>query len=172
MKCAMHSADRSSGETTEEPLGSSITSLWFWLWFWIASSVHCRCIAAASAFSVLFQRFAALSCATRLLSADFMRSSESRFCVHSRDLPSYFQNPMTTDLTSSHSRTESPERRDRSTSSSGKLQFGRRHASIIRSKYAPCSRVVRCRVSARYASVHSGRYGKSAMPHVTPRQGI
>lgn len=70
---------------------------------------------------------------------------------------------MMTGFISIHSSSGRPENLASILSSSGKSQFGRCHAEIMSKRYAPCSSVDRCRVSARYGAVHNLMKGNSAM---------
>ena len=125
---------------------------------------------AVSVFFVLSQRFAILSRCDLLRFFAASRSFVSRFCFQVLLRPSRVQNSITTGLISAHSSALTPASRARNRSSSGRSQFGRRHASMRRSRYAPCSSVERCRVSERYASVQRVRAGNCAIRYSIPRR--
>lgn len=146
-----------------EPLGSSSICAVAVAVAVEAFSGHSPGIAVASVFLLSFQRFVALSLCERLRTRALSRSSNRRFCDHVLLRPSRFQKARTASLISAHSSRSSPAKRARILSSSGRSQFGRRHASMSKSRYAPCSSVLRCRVSDRYASVQRVRAGNSAI---------
>jgi hypothetical protein len=89
------------------------------------------------------------------------RSFVSRFCV---------QNPSSTSKKSTRTgrslanfRPEIPSMMPSRLSSAGRRQPSLRHAINRSLRYAPCSSRVRCCVSPKYASVHSGMAGNSAI---------